>query len=157
MADNKDVKVKDETVVSESDRQEAILREQFKAKKRKKRIRKIITWIVVLLVIVVGYIWYSNYSRQLEEQRQAALARTSQVQVPVTMNVYTATVDLSGYVQAYDIQEARFRATGPITAVNVEEGDSVPSTTRTRPIPSRACAASCVRPSSAAPRARSSC
>ena len=33
MADNKDVKVKDETVVSESDRQEAILREQFKAKK----------------------------------------------------------------------------------------------------------------------------
>lgn len=125
MADNKDVKVKDETVVSESDRQEAILREQFKAKKRKKRIRKIITWIVVLLVIVVGYIWYSNYSRQLEEQRQAALARTSQVQVPVTKNVYTATVDLSGYVQAYDIQEARFRATGPITAVNVEEGDSV--------------------------------
>ena len=125
MADNKDVKIKDETVVSESDRQEAILREQFKAKKRRRRIRKIITWIVVLLVIVLGYTWYVNMKRSMEAEREALMARNTQVTAQVTKNVYTATVDLSGYVEAYDIQEARFRATGPITAVNVEEGDSV--------------------------------
>ena len=124
MSDNGN-KINDEVVMTESEKQEKILREQFKAKKRKKRIRKIITWIVVIAVIVVGYTLYANYRAELQAQQEAMMNQNRRVEVQVTRNVYTATIDLSGYVEAYDIQEARFRATGPITSVNVEEGDSV--------------------------------
>lgn len=124
MSDNGN-KINEEVVMTESEKQEKILREQFKAKKRKKRIRKIITWIVVIAVIVVGYMLYADYRAELQAQQEAMMNQNRRVEVQVTRNVYTATIDLSGYVEAYDIQEARFRATGPITSVNVEEGDSV--------------------------------
>ena len=125
MSEDKETKVKDETVLTESEKQEQILRAEFKAKKRRKRIRKIITWIIVIAVLVGGVSLYMNYKAKIEAAQEAALARNTQVTSQVTKNVYTATIDLSGYVEAYDIQEARFRATGPITAVNVAEGDTV--------------------------------
>lgn len=122
-----DTKINDEVVTneSESEKQERILREQFKAKKRRKRIRKLVTWVVVLVVLVLGLSWYIQLRNNMRAQQEALQARSTQTTATVTRDVYTATIDLSGYVQAYDIQEARFRATGPITAVNVEEGDSV--------------------------------
>ena len=77
----------------------------------------------MIAVIVVGYTLYANYRAELQAQQEAMMNQNRRVEVQVTRNVYTATIDLSGYVEAYDIQEARFRATGPITSVNVEEGD----------------------------------
>ena len=125
MSEDKNTKINDEVVLSESEKQERILREQFKIKKRNRRIRKLIIWAVVILVLALGLSWYMQLRENMRAEQEAMMARSSQVQAKVTRNVYTATIDLSGYVEAYDIQNARFRATGPITAVNVEEGDVV--------------------------------
>lgn len=125
MSDKNDIKIEDEKVLSESEKREQELREQAKANKRRKRIRKIIIWLVVIAIIVLVGNWYLNLRATMQAQQQAALNSSTRVEVQVTQDVYTATIDLSGYVEAYDIQEARFRATGPVTSVNVEEGDSV--------------------------------
>ncbi len=125
MSDNKETKVNDDVVLTESEKQEKILREQFKAKKRNRRIKKLITWAIVIVVLVCALSWYLQLRANMQAQQEAALNQSQQVTATVTRDVYTATIDLSGYVEAYDIQEARFRATGPITAVNVSEGDSV--------------------------------
>ena len=125
MSEDKNTKINEEVVLSESEKQERLLREQFKIKKRNRRIRKLIIWAVVILVLALGLSWYMQLRENMRAEQEAMMARSSQVQAKVTRNVYTATIDLSGYVEAYDIQNARFRATGPITAVNVEEGDVV--------------------------------
>ena len=95
MSEDKETKVKDETVLTESEKQEQILRAEFKAKKRRKRIRKIITWIIVIAVLVGGVSLYMNYKAKIEAAQEAALARNTQVTSQVTKNVYTATIDLS--------------------------------------------------------------
>ena len=43
----------------------------------------------------------------------------------VMLQSYQMSIDLSGYIEPYDIQEAKFRTTGPVTGVYVEEGDHV--------------------------------
>lgn len=125
MSDKNDIKIEDGKVLSESEKREQELREQAKANKRRKRIRKIIIWLVVIAIIILVGNWYLNLRATMQAQQQAALNSSTRVEVKVTQDVYTATIDLSGYVEAYDIQEARFRATGPVTSVSVEEGDSV--------------------------------
>ena len=43
----------------------------------------------------------------------------------VISNTYTQIIDISGYVEPYDTQETKFRSTGAVTGVFVEEGDAV--------------------------------
>ena len=43
----------------------------------------------------------------------------------VISNTYTQVIDISGYVEPYDSQTLRFRSTGAVTGVFVEEGDHV--------------------------------
>ena len=121
MADN----IKDTTVMSESEKQEEILRAEYKAKKRKKRVRKLIIWIVILLIIFAGGSYYFKVKKDFQAKQQAMLAQNSTKEATVTESVYTATIDLSGYVEAKETQAAKFRSTGAVTGVYVEEGDNV--------------------------------
>ena len=43
----------------------------------------------------------------------------------VISNTYTQVIDISGYVEPYDSQTMRFRSTGAVTGVYVEEGDHI--------------------------------
>lgn len=111
--------------VNESEKQEQLLRAEYKARKRKKRIRKIVTWIIVVALLNAGVIAYTRFRRDYLAQQEALATQSSTREVQVVQNVYTAVIDLSGYVTAYDTQNAKFRSTGTVTGVYVEEGDLV--------------------------------
>lgn len=117
--------IKDDVVMSESEKQEQVLREEFRLKKRKARIRKLVTWIVVIALLVAAGSAYLSYKKEnaakLAEMQKTTVTREAHV----TENVYTATIDLSGYVEALETQTAKFRSTGAVTGVFVKEGDSV--------------------------------
>ncbi len=114
-----------ERVDRESERQEELLKKQARARKRNRRIRQGIGYLVLLLVILAGFGLYTAKKQQMEAEREALLEKTSKVETKVQENVYRATIDLSGYVEANDIQKAKFRSTGAVTGVMVKEGDLV--------------------------------
>lgn len=118
MADNNEI-------LNESEKQEQILRNEYKARKRQKRIRKLITWLVILAIIIIGGSYYFKVRSDYQAQQQALASQNAIRETPVVQNVYTATIDLSGYVEAYDTQDAKFRSTGTVTGVYVKEGDRV--------------------------------
>ena len=55
----------------------------------------------------------------------AAVPEAMPREAAVTSNTYTQIIDISGYVEPYDSQTLRFRSTGAVTGVFVEEGDHV--------------------------------
>ncbi len=109
----------------ESERQEEMLKKQAKARKRHRRIRQAIGYVILLLLCLAGFGLYTAKKQQMEAEREALLQKTSKVEVKVQENVYKATIDLSGYVEPNDIQQAKFRSTGAVTGVMVKEGDRV--------------------------------
>ena len=117
--------IKDQVIMSESEKQEKAIRDEYNAKKRKKRIKKLITWLIVILLIVAGITYYNKVKKDFEDKAQAMIGAVTTVEVPVEENVYTTVIDLSGYVEAYDTQESKFRSTGAVTGVYVKEGDTV--------------------------------
>ena len=118
--------VKDNVIMSEAEKQEKAIRDEYNAKKRKRRIKKLITWTIVIILIVVGVFYYNKVKKDFEEKTKAMIgAVTTTIEVAVEENVYTTVIDLSGYVEAYDTQESKFRSTGAVTGVYVKEGDSV--------------------------------
>lgn len=117
--------IKDEVIMSEAEKQEKAIRDEYNAKKRKKRIKKLITWTIVLILIVIGVMYYNKVKSDFEEKTKAMIGAVTTVEVAVEENVYTTVIDLSGYVEAYDTQESKFRSTGAVTGVYVKEGDSV--------------------------------
>ena len=44
--------IKNDVIMSEAEKQEKAIRDEYNAKKRKKRIKKLITWLIVILLIV---------------------------------------------------------------------------------------------------------
>ena len=88
MSEDKNTKINDEVVLSESEKQERILREQFKIKKRNRRIRKLVIWAVVILVLMLGLSWYMQLRENMRAEQEAMMARSSQVQAKVTRNVF---------------------------------------------------------------------
>ncbi|MDY5057175.1 MAG: hypothetical protein SPE84_07440, partial [Bullifex sp.] len=121
MADN----IKDNVVMSEAEKQEKAIRDEYNAKKRKKRIRKIITWVIIIILAVVGVNYYNKVKADFEAKTAAMIGAVTTVEVPVEENVYTTIIDLSGYVEAFETQEAKFRSTGAVTGVYVREGADV--------------------------------
>ena len=77
--------------------------------------------IALLLIIIAGSaaLFFLLGKNELESivpaEREAV----------VTSNTYTQVIDISGYVEPYDSQTLRFRSTGAVTGVYVEEGDRV--------------------------------
>ncbi|MDD7271669.1 MAG: efflux RND transporter periplasmic adaptor subunit [Spirochaetales bacterium] len=117
--------IKNNVIMSEAEKQEKAIRDEYNAKKRKKRIKKLITWVIVLILICVGLTYYNKVKKDFEDKAKAMIGAVTTVEVPVEENVYTSVIDLSGYVEAYDTQESKFRSTGAVTGVYVKEGDSV--------------------------------
>ncbi|HIS14330.1 MAG TPA: efflux RND transporter periplasmic adaptor subunit [Candidatus Ornithospirochaeta stercorigallinarum] len=111
-------------IESLSELEERKLRAAYAARKRRKRIKTVIAWALVLLIIGTLYVMYTQYqedrAREAEAMNQSVYAETT-----VMLQSYQMSIDLSGYIEPYDIQEAKFRTTGPVTGVYVEEGDHV--------------------------------
>ncbi len=121
MADN----IKDNVVMSEAEKQEKAIRDEYNARKRGRRIKKLIIWLIVIVLAAAGLIYYNKVKADFEAKTAAMIGAVTTVEVPVEENVYTTVIDLSGYVEAYDSQEAKFRSTGAVTGVYVSEGDDV--------------------------------
>ena len=116
---------KDESLMTEAELQEKRLRDAAAARKRRKRMKSIITWIVIIAIAAGLYYYYTTVKAKNEAKRAQMMSQTTTIEVPVEENVYTQTIDLSGYVEAYDTLNAKFRSTGAVTGVYVEEGDTV--------------------------------
>ncbi len=114
----------EEKAKSLSELQEEKLRAAYARKKRRKRIKSLIGWLIVIVIFAVLFIMYTQY----QADRAAKLAEANKTitkETTVYETEYSVTIDISGYVEAYDIQEAKFRSTGSVTGVYVEEGDEV--------------------------------
>lgn len=114
----------EEKAKSLSELQEEKLRAAYARKKRRKRIKTLVGWLVVIAIFIVLFVMYNQY----QADRAAKLAEANKTvtkETTVYETEYSVTIDISGYVEAYDIQEAKFRSTGSVTGVYVEEGDEV--------------------------------
>ncbi len=119
-------------IEGQTNRTEDRVRANMKKKLRKRRIKKLITWIIILLIIAAGVYSYQYYKKNghlpfvdAEKLAQAAEAATATQEVAVREIEFTQTIDISGNVEAYQTQMVMFRATGAVTQVFVEEGDTV--------------------------------
>lgn len=104
------------------------VRTQLKKKLRAQRIRKTITWIVVIVLLVGSFQTYSFYKKNghlpwTEAKQPVTTIKESEVKVYESS--FTTTIDLSGYVEPFDIQNVILRSTGTVTDVFVKEGDAV--------------------------------
>lgn len=78
--------------------------------------------IIALLLIIIAGSAALFFLLGKNEQESIVPAEREAV---VTSNTYTQVIDISGYVEPYDSQTLRFRSTGAVTGVYVEEGDRV--------------------------------
>lgn len=90
--------------------------------RRRKRRRRIAVYSVLSIIIVVSAALLRSL---LSSSDSAEMPQDMMLEAVVTENVYTQVIDLSGYVEPYDTQETKFRSTGAVTGVFVEEGDKV--------------------------------
>ena len=108
------------------DAESAIEEERLIAKaresRRRKRRRRIAVYSVLAIIIVVSAALLRSL---LSSSDSAEMPQDVMLEAVVTENVYTQVIDLSGYVEPYDTQETKFRSTGAVTGVFVEEGDKV--------------------------------
>ena len=87
-------------------------------RKNRKRIRRCL--IVIIAIAALAAAGFLLLGDRTEEVPAAAVR-----EAVVTSNTYTQIIDISGYVEPYDIQETKFRSTGAVTGVYVKEGDKV--------------------------------
>ena len=109
---------------TQSEIQEQKLKDAMAKRKRRKVIRTIVTWVLIAAVLFVLYTYYKS----IKEKSAAAIAnmnKTVTVEREVEEIEYSVKIDVSGYVEPNDIQNAKFRSTGTVTGVFVEEGDHV--------------------------------
>ncbi len=107
-----------------SEVEERKLRAAYARKKRNKRIRTIVLWALVAATVATLYMMYTQYQKDRAESA-AAIEMSVYAETRVQKQSYRMSIDLSGYIEPYDIQEAKFRTTGTVTGVYVKEGDQV--------------------------------
>ena len=113
---------------SDNDVVEQKLRNELKRKAGKKKIKRVITLLIIVMVVAaLAYIYLFNKKegRWPWQKEKAATSAVKEVETKVYENTFTTTIDLSGYVEAYQSQTLIFRSTGTITEVSVNEGDTV--------------------------------
>ncbi len=117
--------------MNEHDREmstESQVRSQLKKKLRNQRIKKVVTWTLIIAVVVAGFQIYSFYKSNGYfpwAEAKAPVSAVKEIEVKVYESSFTTTIDLSGYVEPYDIQNVILRSTGTVTDVFVSEGDAV--------------------------------
>ena len=85
--------------------------------------KKSVVSLLIIIVLVIGGVlaFYFFGGRKAE-----ALPATPQMRTTTAEErTYTRVIDISGYVEPYDEEELKFRSTGAVTGVYVDEGDSV--------------------------------
>ncbi|MCR4675730.1 MAG: efflux RND transporter periplasmic adaptor subunit [Sphaerochaetaceae bacterium] len=88
--------------------------------KKKRNIRKIVLTVLLAAAVIAGVLFYIRPWNKETEQKEKTTKTTQ-----VYEGVYTTSIDVSGYVAAYQTQTVQIRATGAVTAVYVKEGDKV--------------------------------
>lgn len=116
---------KEAAALTESERQEKRLRDAAKARKRKKRIKALVTWIIIIAIASAAVFYYTVIKKKQAEELENLQKQHKYIESTVTESVYTQVIDLSGYVEANDTLEAKFRSTGAVTGVFVSEGEYV--------------------------------
>ncbi|MCY1151012.1 MAG: efflux RND transporter periplasmic adaptor subunit [Sphaerochaetaceae bacterium] len=108
---------------------ESQVRLEIKKKLKKKRRKRLITWIIVLLIIFGASYLYSFYqtNKRLpwQEESVGSLIQETYTESLVTQEITQPTVNISGSLSAYDLQDVILRTSGAITSVNFDEGDVV--------------------------------
>ncbi len=112
-----------ERLDSESDAEAMKLIASAKAAGKRRKRRRLIIFIALIVMMIMLYIALRIIL--LDGEDAPAAAQDMILEAVVTENVYTQTIDLSGYVEPYDTQETKFRSTGAVTGVYVKEGDKV--------------------------------
>ena len=87
---------------------------------RKRRKTGLIVVVLLLIAVVLAALLFIIFRESNPEP-----AASAEREAVVTSNTYTQVIDISGYVEPYDSQTLRFRSTGAVTGVYVEEGDHV--------------------------------
>ena len=104
------------------------VRNQLRKKLRRQRVKRLITTFVILALIVFGlyvYTFYKENNRFPWTQEKEQVSAVKEVEAKVYENVFSTTIDLSGYVEPIEIQKVILRAAGAVTDVYVKEGDRV--------------------------------
>ncbi|MGD8113899.1 MAG: efflux RND transporter periplasmic adaptor subunit [Sphaerochaetaceae bacterium] len=104
------------------------VKENMKKRKARLRRKRIINWSIFALIIALGIFTYSFYTSEgrmwwtpaADTNLSAAVSETTVQKISISQ-----TIDLSGEVEPYDIQEAVFRSDGAVTQILVKEGDTV--------------------------------
>ena len=109
---------------TQSEIQEEKLKAVMAKRKRRKIIRTIVTWVLIVAVLFVLYTYYRSIKAKSAAQ-VASMNQTVKIERQVKEIEYSVKIDVSGYVEPNDIQNAKFRSTGTVTGVYVEEGDHV--------------------------------
>ena len=107
----------------DSVREESRLIEKARMERRRKRRRRLFLYAVLIAAAIA----LSLLCRSFVSAPASTSSGAGDVirEAEVVRNTYTQTIDLSGYVEPYDMQETKFRSTGAVTGVFVEEGDKV--------------------------------
>ena len=106
-------------------------RVKLSLQKRKQRMRrrKIVNWSVVAVIAAALAVTFFLYQRSgtwwWEGTQEMETADVAVSETTVREIVVSQTIDISGSVEPYQIQQVVFRSTGAVTSVNVEEGDRV--------------------------------
>lgn len=90
-------------------------------KKFKKPSKKVIIIASVVLVVVLIFVIILSVRLSKKNSSDTEEMRTAEAYE----SVFTSNIDVSGYLEAADIQNVQFRGTGAITGVFVEAGDIV--------------------------------
>lgn len=107
---------------------ESQVRSQLKKKMRNQRIKRVVTWVIVIALLFGGFKSYSFYKANGHfpwTEAKAPVSTVKETEVKVYESSFTTTIDLSGYVVPFDIQNVILRSTGTVTDVLVKEGDAV--------------------------------
>lgn len=101
---------------------------QRKKARKRKLIKKIIIWVLVLAAIIFGLYAYNfklKNDRWPWQEEKVINPIDSLVKTQVYKSTYTAEIDVSGHVEAYQTQAVVIKASGAVTGVFVKEGDRV--------------------------------
>ena len=107
---------------------ESQVRSQLKKKMRNQRIKRVVTWVLVIALLLGGFQVYSFYKANGYfpwAKAKTPVSTVKEIEVKVYESSFTTTIDLSGYVEPFDMQNVILRSTGTVTDVFVKEGDAV--------------------------------
>ena len=86
------------------------------------RKRSVVILLIIIVLVIGGVLaFYFFGGRKAEALPAVPQMRTATAEE----RTYTRVIDISGYVEPYDEEELKFRSTGAVTGVYVDEGDSV--------------------------------